>query len=189
MNLDIRIISRDINEMLWKSKKTLSTAESCTSGRVATVLTATPGSSEYYLGGIVCYADKVKEELLGVDQQLIETKTSVCEEVVKQLVLGSNKLFHSDYAVAVSGYAGPGGGTPEIPVGTIWIAVGNEETRPWPRQECFDCHIYRNADAPRIAEFASTKQRGINRPSFICPHFQPRFQTGFQAAKNMCLVF
>ena len=104
MNLDIRIISRDINEMLWKSKKTLSTAESCTSGRVATVLTATPGSSEYYLGGIVCYADKVKEELLGVDQQLIETKTSVCEEVVKQLVLGSNKLF-----------------------GTIWIAVGNEE--------------------------------------------------------------
>ena len=119
MNLDIRIISRDINEMLWKSKKTLSTAESCTSGRVATVLTATPGSSEYYLGGIVCYADKVKEELLGVDQQLIETKTSVCEEVVKQLVLGS--------AVAVSGYAGPGGGTPEIPVGTIWIAVGNEE--------------------------------------------------------------
>ena len=127
MNLDIRIISRDINEMLWKSKKTLSTAESCTSGRVATVLTATPGSSEYYLGGIVCYADKVKEELLGVDQQLIETKTSVCEEVVKQLVLGSNKLFHSDYAVAVSGYAGPGGGTPEIPVGTIWIAVGNED--------------------------------------------------------------
>ena len=127
MNLDIRIISRDINEMLWKSTKTLSTAESCTSGRVATVLTATPGSSEYYLGGIVCYADKVKEELLGVDQQLIETKTSVCEEVVKQLVLGSNKLFHSDYAVAVSGYAGPGGGTPEIPVGTIWIAVGNEE--------------------------------------------------------------
>ena len=127
MNLDIRIISRDINEMLWKSEKTLSTAESCTSGRVATVLTATPGSSEYYLGGIVCYADKVKEELLGVDQQLIETKTSVCEEVVKQLVLGSNKLFHSDYAVAVSGYAGPGGGTPEIPVGTIWIAVGNEE--------------------------------------------------------------
>lgn len=127
MNLDIIIISRDINEMLWKSKKTLSTAESCTSGRVATVLTATPGSSEYYLGGIVCYADKVKEELLGVDQQLIETKTSVCEEVVKQLVLGSNKLFHSDYAVAVSGYAGPGGGTPEIPVGTIWIAVGNEE--------------------------------------------------------------
>ena len=105
----------------------MSTAESCTSGRVATVLTATPGSSEYYLGGIVCYADKVKEELLGVDQQLIETKTSVCEEVVKQLVLGSNKLFHSDYAVAVSGYAGPGGGTPEIPVGTIWIAVGNEE--------------------------------------------------------------
>ncbi len=127
MNLDIRMMSRDINEMLWKSKKTLSTAESCTAGRVATVLTATPGSSEYYLGGIVCYADKVKEELLGVDKQLIEEKTAVCEEVVRQLVAGANKLFCSDYAVAVSGFAGPGGGTPEIPVGTIWIAVGNEE--------------------------------------------------------------
>lgn len=127
MNLDIRIMSRDINEMLWKSKKTLSTAESCTSGRIATVLTATPGSSEYYLGGIVCYADSVKEKILGVSKQLIETETSVSEEVVKQLVIGSNKLFHSDYAVAVSGFAGPGGGTPDIPVGTIWIAVGNSE--------------------------------------------------------------
>ena len=64
MNLDIRIMSRDINEMLWKTKKTLSTAESCTSGRVAAVLTSTPGSSEYYLGGIVCYADHVKTGVL-----------------------------------------------------------------------------------------------------------------------------
>lgn len=127
MNLDIRIMSRDINEMLWKSKMTLSTAESCTSGRIATVLTATPGSSEYYLGGIVCYTDEVKEEILGVDKLLIEKETSVSEEVVKQLVAGSNKLFHTDFAVAVSGFAGPGGGTPEVPVGTIWIAVGNEE--------------------------------------------------------------
>lgn len=127
MNLDIRIMSRDINEMLWKTKKTLSTAESCTSGRVAAVLTSTPGSSEYYLGGIVCYADHIKTEILGVDPKVIEEKSAVCEEVARQMVLGANARFHSDYSIAVTGFAGPGGGTDEAPVGTIWIAVGNED--------------------------------------------------------------
>lgn len=127
MNLDIRIMSRDINEMLWKTKKTLSTAESCTSGRVAAVITSTPGSSEYYLGGIVCYSDAVKENILGVDSRIIEEKSAVCEEVARQMVTGANKLFKSDYSIAVTGFAGPGGGTDEAPVGTIWIAVGNAE--------------------------------------------------------------
>lgn len=127
MNLDIRILSRDINEMLWKTKKTLSTAESCTSGRVAAVITSQPGSSEYYLGGLVCYADSVKESLLNVDAKVIAERSSVCEEVAKQMVVGANKLFHSDYSIAVTGFAGPGGGTDEAPVGTIWVAVGNAE--------------------------------------------------------------
>lgn len=127
MNLDIRILSRDINEMLWKTKKTLSTAESCTSGRVAAVITSQPGSSEYYLGGLVCYADSVKESLLNVDAKVIAERSSVCEEVAKQMVIGANKLFHSDYSIAVTGFAGPGGGTDEAPVGTIWVAVGNAE--------------------------------------------------------------
>ena len=127
MNLDIRIMSRDINEMLWKTKKTLSTAESCTSGRVAAVITSTPGSSEYYLGGIICYANETKMDLLGVDPKVIEEHSAVCEEVAKQMVTGANKLFKTDYAIAVTGFAGPGGGTDEAPVGTIWIAVGNAE--------------------------------------------------------------
>lgn len=127
MNLDIRILSRDINEMLWKTKKTLSTAESCTSGRVAAVITSQPGSSEYYLGGLVCYADSVKESLLNVDAKVIAERSSVCEEVAKQMVVGANRLFHSDYSIAVTGFAGPGGGTDEAPVGTIWVAVGNAE--------------------------------------------------------------
>lgn len=127
MNLDIRVMSRDINEMLWKMKKTVSTAESCTSGRVAAVMTSSPGSSEYYLGGIVCYVNQVKVDVLGIDQALIDEKSAVCEEVAKQMVIGANKLFHSDYSIAVTGFAGPGGGTDEAPVGTIWVAVGNEE--------------------------------------------------------------
>lgn len=125
MNLDLKIVSRDINELMWKSGKSLSAAESCTAGRISSILTATPGSSLYFKGGVVSYADEVKEELLGVKKETLEAQTAVCEDVVRQMVIGANKIFHSDFSVAISGYAGPGGGTAEAPVGTIWIAVGS----------------------------------------------------------------
>ena len=153
MNLDIRILSRDINEMLWKTKKTLSTVESCTSGRVAAVITSTPGSSEYYLGGIVCYADRVKTSLLNVDSKVIDDKSSVCEEVARQMVTGANKLLGSDYSIAVTGFAGPGGGTDEAPVGTIWIAVGNAEKIVTKKLEK-DCGRDKNL---AVATFYATK--------------------------------
>ena len=128
MDLDLKLVSKEINENLWRDCKTLSTAESCTAGRIASVITAVPGSSNYYKGGLICYADEVKVNLLGVDAAVIEANTPVCEEVVKQMVSGSNKLFDTDYAVAISGYAGPGGpdgGKSGVIVGTIWIAAGN----------------------------------------------------------------
>ena len=128
MDLDLKLVSKEINENLWRDCKTLSTAESCTAGRIASVITAVPGSSNYYKGGLICYDDEVKVNLLGVDAAVIEANTPVCEEVVKQMVSGSNKLFDTDYAVAISGYAGPGGpdgGKSGVIVGTIWIAVGN----------------------------------------------------------------
>ena len=109
MELDLKLVSKEINEMLWREHKTLSTAESCTAGRIASVITAVPGSSNYYKGGLICYADEVKEEILHVDAKVIEEQTAVCEEVVKQMIVGANNLFHSDYSVAISGYAGPGG--------------------------------------------------------------------------------
>ena len=109
MELDLKLVSKEINEMLWRNHKTLSTAESCTAGRIGSVITAVPGSSNYYKGGIICYADEIKEELLKVDHNIIEEQTAVCEEVVRQMVLGANELFHTDYAVAISGFAGPGG--------------------------------------------------------------------------------
>lgn len=130
MELDLKLVSKEINEMLWCEHKTLSTAESCTAGRIASVITAVPGSSNYYKGGLICYADEVKEEILHVDAKVIEEQTAVCEEVVKQMIVGANELFHSDYSVAISGYAGPGGpdgGKSGVIVGTIWIAVGSNE--------------------------------------------------------------
>lgn len=130
MDLDLKLASKEINEMLWRDHKTLSTAESCTAGRIASVITAVPGSSNYFKGGLICYADEVKEQLLDVDADIIEEKSPVCEEVVRQMVVGANKLFGTDYAVAISGYAGPGGpdnGKSGVIVGTIWIAVGSNE--------------------------------------------------------------
>lgn len=130
MDLDLKLASKEINEILWREGKTLSTAESCTAGRIASAITAVPGSSNYFKGGLICYADEVKANLLGVDAAVIEEQTPVCEEVVRQMVAGANKLFGTDYSVAISGYAGPGGpdgGKSGVIVGTIWIAVGNAE--------------------------------------------------------------
>lgn len=130
MDLDLKLVSKEINEMMWRNHKTLATAESCTAGRVASVITAVPGSSNYYKGGLVCYSDEVKIQLLKVDADVIAEKTPVCEEVVHQMVIGANELFHTDYAVAISGFAGPGGpdgGRSGVIVGTIWIAVGTKD--------------------------------------------------------------
>lgn len=130
MDLDLKLVSKEINEMMWRNHKTLATAESCTAGRVASVITAVPGSSNYYKGGLVCYTDEVKIQLLKVDADVIAEKTPVCEEVVRQMVIGANELFHTDYAVAISGFAGPGGpdgGRSGVIVGTIWIAVGTKD--------------------------------------------------------------
>ena len=130
MDLDLKLVSKEINEMMWRNHKTLATAESCTAGRVASVITAVPGSSNYYKGGLVCYADEVKIQLLKVDADVIAEKTPLCEEVVRQMVIGANELFHTDYAVAISGFAGPGGpdgGRSGVIVGTIWIAVGTKD--------------------------------------------------------------
>lgn len=127
MELDLKLASREINKILWNSEKTLSTAESCTAGRIATIITAAPGSSTYYKGGLCCYAEETKTNLLGVDEKLMEVKTPVCEEVAQQMVVGANKLFGTDFSIAVTGYAGPGGSpNGNVLVGTIWIAVGCE---------------------------------------------------------------
>lgn len=125
MDLDLKLASKEINKILWNTEKTISTAESCTAGRIATIITASPGSSLYYKGGLCCYAEEVKTNLLGVNEKLMEVETPVCEEVARQMVIGANDLFGTDYSIAVTGYAGPGGSpNGNVLVGTIWIAVG-----------------------------------------------------------------
>jgi len=127
MGLENKIMSRTVNDYLYGTGFTLATAESCTGGRIAEAVIATPGSSDYFKGGIICYTDEIKERLVGVSRELLEEKTAVSEEVAKAMVQGVISTMHTDFAVASTGYAGPGGGTPEAPVGTIWIACGDKD--------------------------------------------------------------
>ena len=86
-----------------------------------------PGASKYFKGGIICYVNEVKENLLGVPHQLLEEKTAVCEEVAVEMVKGACRTLQTDYAIAATGIAGPAGGTKDIPVGTIWLACGTRD--------------------------------------------------------------
>ncbi|MCH5310009.1 MAG: CinA family protein [Prevotella sp.] len=127
MDFESKITSREIGKILWETSKTVSTAESCTGGRIAEAIISVPGASQYFKGGIISYVNEVKENLLGVSHEVLEEKTAVCEEVAEAMVKGACKALSTDYAIAATGVAGPTGGTPEIPVGTIWIACGSKE--------------------------------------------------------------
>lgn len=127
MDFEAKIISREISELLWEKERTVATAESCTGGRIAEAIIAVPGASKYFKGGIICYVNEVKESLLGVSHEVLEEKTAVCEEVAIEMVKGACKTLNTHYAIAATGFAGPGGGTKEIPVGTIWLACGSPE--------------------------------------------------------------
>lgn len=126
MQFENKVLSKEILFILYESGKTLSTAESCTSGKVAESITLMPGASAYFTGGIVAYSEEVKKSLLNVPEELIEEKTVVSEEVAIRMAEGACEVLNTDYAIATTGVAGPGGGTTENPVGTIWIAAGKK---------------------------------------------------------------
>lgn len=112
--------------ILKAHKCTLSTAESCTGGMISSMITSVPGSSEYFLGAVTSYANSVKQNVLGVPAEIIEKYGAVSSECVAAMAEGVRKLTCSDYSVATSGIAGPGGGSEEKPVGTVWIGVASE---------------------------------------------------------------
>ena len=134
-----------VGKMLAEKGLSVSTAESCTGGLIAHKITTVPGSSAYFKGSVVAYANEIKERILGVNSKDIEDYGAVSEEVVLQMATGVRNLYKTDYALAVSGIAGPDGGTAEKPVGTVWIALATPD-RVYAKKFLFGSERLRNID-------------------------------------------
>lgn len=122
MKKSLSTLVKRLGDALIRQARTLATAESCTGGGIAHVITEVPGSSAWFDCGFITYSNAAKSRLLGVDADLIVSHGAVSEAVVLAMADGARRVAGSDYAVAVSGIAGPGGGTTAKPVGTVWLA-------------------------------------------------------------------
>jgi nicotinamide-nucleotide amidase len=119
-------LEKCVGDLLRDKKQTVCTAESCTGGKIASLITSVPGSSDYFKGTLVAYANSVKSDILGIPEEMINKYGAVSQEVVSAMAENARKLFATDYCVATSGVAGPGGGSETKPVGLIWIAVASQ---------------------------------------------------------------
>ena len=128
-------VIKQLHELCIAENISISVAESCTSGLIASKITSISGSSAYFKGGIIAYQNEIKVNILGVSQSLIDEKTSVSSEVVEQMALNVQDKFNSDFSLATSGYAGPLGGTEKKPVGTVFIAIAT-------KSEVISCKFY-----------------------------------------------
>ena len=146
-----------IGRMLKGAGKTLSAAESCTGGTISSLITSVSGSSEYYLGSVTSYANSVKTNVLNVPQEIIAEHGAVSRECVAAMAEGVRKLTGSDYSVATSGIAGPGGGSAEKPVGLVWIAVSSEMGT-----ETFS-HVFKNDRKRNIERFAAAAMSHLRK--------------------------
>ena len=142
-------LEKVLGELLLEKGLNLASAESCTGGNIARLITSVPGSSAYYSGSVIAYENRIKSSVLGVDPELIKEKGAVSREVVEQMAAGVRNLLGTDTAISTSGIAGPDGGTREKPVGTTWICVQH-------RDESF-AKLYR---------FGGSRERIIDQASY-----------------------
>lgn len=153
-----------VGRMLRQRQLTVGTAESCTGGFLAHRITSVPGSSDYFEGAIVAYCNRLKRELLKVRSQTLEQHGAVSEATVREMAEGARKALGVDLAISVSGIAGPGGGTPEKPVGTIWMALADKQ-----RVEARRVH----AGKDRLKNIQYTAVQGLNFiRSFLLQHYE-----------------
>jgi len=117
------LLSRELGGILRTKTLTIAVAESCSGGRLGDLLTNVPGSSDYFMGGVISYTNRAKVELLGVSEKSLAQKGAVSEEVARHMAAGVRRVLHADIGVGITGIAGPTGGTPRKPVGLVYIAV------------------------------------------------------------------
>ena len=152
-----------IGERLLAKGLTLGTAESCTGGRIASMITSVAGSSRYFNGGIVSYSDAIKSKALGVPEKDLREYGAVSREVVEQMAAGALRALNCDCALATSGIAGPGGGTPGKPVGTVWIAVstpGRTASACYRFGAIREMNIIRTANTALLMLFGALNEEG-----------------------------
>jgi PncC family amidohydrolase len=145
---DLRHLAERLQAICLDRALTVATAESCTGGLVADTLTDVPGSSGYLLGGIIAYADRIKERQLGVAPELLATHGAVSAQVARSMAVGVRERFEADLGAAVTGIAGPGGGTTAKPVGSTYVAVAGPA-------------------GVEVRRFAWTGDRGANKRSSV----------------------
>lgn len=146
-------LQKVIGNMLKEKGQTIGVAESCTGGFLASLFTSQPGSSAYFYGGIISYDNSVKINALGVDPAVIEKYGAVSRECAEQMASGARKVLGTDYAIATTGIAGPDGGTPEKPAGTVWVAVALPCGKVESTKFCFNS-TRRNINIERFASNA-----------------------------------
>jgi nicotinamide-nucleotide amidase len=155
-------LEKEIGILLRNREETLCTAESCTGGHLAHLITSVPGASDYFVGSIVAYSNAIKENTLGVRSETLQQFGAVSEETVREMALGALSLFASDHAISISGIAGPGGGTKEKPAGTVWIAYAS-------KNHMRTLQLKLSKDRLRNISYSSVVALNILR-KFITPH-------------------
>lgn len=169
-SFDENILVEDkIGEMLLRNNETISTAESCTGGFISHKLTSVAGSSQYYMGSIISYSYEMKKNELGVKQTTLDKYGAVSEETVLEMLSGLLDKLGTTYGISVSGIAGPGGGTPDKPVGTVWIAVGTKDKMITRRYQ-LSTHRFMNIEVTSILALNMLRRLMLN---LIAPKGNP----------------
>lgn len=143
-------LEETIGKLLLERHLTVSTAESCTGGKIASLITSVPGSSAWYIGSVIAYGNSIKCQVLGVDQETLDTHGAVSEETALQMATGVREIYGTDFSIGISGVAGPGGASKEKPVGTVCIAIAS------PNGSCTERFCFGDDRLINISRFAST---------------------------------
>jgi PncC family amidohydrolase len=154
----LREISQQLGQMLTEQKLTIATAESCTGGLLGHLLTSVSGSSGYYLGGVIAYSNAVKESLLGVRHETLAAHGAVSEQTAQEMAAGAQARIGSDIGIATTGIAGPTGGTPEKPVGLVFIGISTAE-----EMLAIECHFKGSREEVKESTARTLFQEVINK--------------------------